>query len=348
MFTSCSSCFSGRLRTDPHAPAFQHAKNPTDISLVPDDLAAYPGDALEQSAILTEIIGTRIRERSFEERFNNMPQNRLKLSALRSLYNARDKRAVNLLSTRHTVQIDEEFKVPLGTGQAKINTDQSMIDYRLTVANSIGFSALLPNAVSSINFCFTMDLQRPYTSFKGKHATLGFDPAGSMLYIGRRNDEDVFLAMAPDAFLRGETEPCPAGFTSGSPVMSKRHYRQMVMMLAHFLECIPHLAFANTFSVYEQDLESSKPNFERITNILYVFCLSVDALSSDRRHSFRVLPSLTFRFSTARSRHAMGRRGSTLRTSDLWTRRSWTVTTAGWKTPPTIGRWTDFCNGDRP
>jgi hypothetical protein len=272
---------------------------------VPDDLAAYPGDALEQSAILTEIIGTRIHERSFEERFNNMPQKRLKLSTLRSIYNRRDTNVVNLLSSRHTVQIDEDFKVPLGTGQVKINTEQSMIDYNLTVADGIGFSAILPNALSSMNFCFTLDLQKPHFSFKGKHAMLGFDPAGCMLYVGRRNDEDVFLAMAPNDYLRGETEPCRVGFASGSPLMSRRHYRQVVMMMAHFLEKIPHRAFANQHSVYGQDLESARPNFDEITNVLYVFRLSVAGRSLVRSTSLVPSRSLTFRLLTARWRHAM-------------------------------------------
>jgi hypothetical protein len=278
-------------------------------------LAAYPDDAVEQSTFLTEIVGTRLRDQTFEERFNNLPQNRLRLSTLKMLYDKHDHNVVDLLSNRHTVQIDDEFKVPLGTGEVLVNTDESMIDYHLTVANCIGFSAILPNARSSHSFSFAMDLRRPYFSFKGKHAMLGFDPAGSMLYVGRHVDDDIYLAMAPNEFLRGGTEPCPPGRSSGSPLMSKRHYRQVVMMLAHFLALIPQLAFTNKGEVYEQDLNSSKPHFEKITNVLYVFRLRLAARPIDDPPS----PSFTFHFSTARKPHVRRRRSSTLRKSNFWT-----------------------------
>jgi hypothetical protein len=64
---------------------------------------------------------------------------------------------------------------------------------------------------------------------------LGFDPAGRMLYIGQCNNEDIFLAMAPNAFLNGYITPSPAGRSSGTSTMSARHYRQAIMMLVYFL-----------------------------------------------------------------------------------------------------------------
>jgi hypothetical protein len=51
--------------------ALRHGKNPIDILIIPDALMAYPNDAVEQSMILSEIIGTF---------------NRLKLLKLKSLY----------------------------------------------------------------------------------------------------------------------------------------------------------------------------------------------------------------------------------------------------------------------
>jgi hypothetical protein len=145
-----------------------------------------------------------------------------------------------------------------------------MIDYLLTVGNCMGFSPLLPNAVSYHRFSFDMDLNKAYISFKGKHAMLGFDPAGSMLFIGRCNNEDVFLAMAPNQFLRGHIRPSPPGHSSASPLMSKRHYRQIVMMLVHFLALLKERPYHNVRSVYELDLDSSDANFEEITETMYV------------------------------------------------------------------------------
>ena len=267
------------------SPLPQGAKNPTNISIVPDALAVYPNELVNQSAILDGIIGTARDKQSAENRFKDLPVRSLKLSTLKAIYQKKDEqKAVKLLSNRHSLQIDNEFRVKLGVGQVLMDTDESMIDYHLTIANQTGFSALLPNARTDHRFCFEMDLKKPYFCFKGKHAMLGFDPAGSMLYIGQCHHEDVFLAMAPKAFLQGHTQPCPPGRASASPLMSKRHYRQMVMMIAHFLALLPERPYDNVRSVYEMDLESSKPNFEHVTDTLYVF------------HSFPSIRSPLFRF----------------------------------------------------
>lgn len=249
----------------------QDGKNPTDLSIVPEAMVANVDDTVEQSTILTEIIGTKAFDyESFEEKFNKMEENRLMLSKLKAMYESKDKNAVNRLSTRNTIEIDEEFKLDLSAGQARMDTKESMIDYHLTVANRIGFSSLLPNASSDHRFSFQMDLKAPYRSFKGKHAMLGFDPAGSILFIGQCNNEDVFLAMAPNGFLRGdrETERSPPGHGSASPLMSKRHYRQMVMMIAHFLAKLPERSYYNHGNIYDLKLDTAKANFEDVTETL--------------------------------------------------------------------------------
>ena len=164
-----------------------------------------------------------------------------------------------------------------------------------------------------------MDLQKPYFAFKGKHAMLGFDPAGSMLYLGRSNDKDVFLAMAPNDFLRGRVKPCPPGHSSGSPVMSKCHYRQMMMMLAHFLAAVPQQEIFNVREVYKQDLDSSDPRFEQITNLLYVFPDFPSSISPPSPPSIAFSPFHSFTFPTVRSPRVTPPSSSTWRTSKTWT-----------------------------
>lgn len=236
-----------------------------------------------QSEVLQELIGTSNRNRSTLDEFNGTRVNKLKLSLLKSLYEKGDKNAVNLLKYRHNIHIDEKFRLPFGRGQVLMNPDISMIDYHLAVANRMGLSPLLPNARSAHRFEFALDLTKPYFAFKGKHAMLGFDPAGRMLHIGRCTNEDVFLAMAPNVFLRGEAEPFPAGHSSGSPHMSKRHYRQMVMMMAYFLGKLPDHPFLTEKQIYDQNLDSPKAEFDKITDVMYVpfskffFSLAIDA-----------------------------------------------------------------------
>lgn len=98
---------------------------------------------------------------------------------------------------------------------------------------------------------------------------LGFDPAGRMLYIGQCNNEDIFLAMAPNAFLNGYITPSPAGRSSGTSTMSACHYRQAIMMLVYFLAKIQTKSFHIAGSVYEQDLDSATANFYMITDALH-------------------------------------------------------------------------------
>jgi hypothetical protein len=244
-----------------------------DISLIPDELAAYPDDTIAQSAIMKTIVGTSRQGEYSEKAFNEMPLKSILLSKLGELYERDDPEAVNLLSCRHVIEIDKDLQAQLGNGQTLMNTDETMIDYQMTVANCVGFSPLLPNAPSGHQFEFEMDLKKPFNTFKGKHATLGFDPAGCMLYLGQCRNDDVFLAMAPNEFLGGHTQPTPSGSSSASPLMSRRHYRQVLMMIVYFLSLIPQCSFyiLKDTSVYELELDSSKPCFERITETLYVF-----------------------------------------------------------------------------
>jgi hypothetical protein len=184
------------------------------------------------------------------------------------LYENRDSNVLSLLATRHRVRIDEDYTLKMGIGKIIMDTSSSMIDYQLTVGNCLGLSPLLPNARSDHQFCLTMDLHMQYRDFKGKNAMLGFDATGRMLFIGRCRNEDVFLAMAPNEFLEGHFTPTRAGYSKGSTVMSTRHYRQTVMMLAKFLAKVPELSFFNVGEVYEQSLDSASPNFSRITDVM--------------------------------------------------------------------------------
>ena len=249
--------------TQPEPP-----KAPTDIAVIPDELAIDPDDKLTpQSDILNEIIGTA-DDSNLEDKFVHMVARKLKLSKLKAMYESKDENVLSLLKHRHRIHIDEEFTLEMGLGKIRMDTKSSMIDYHLTVGNCMGFSPLLPNARSDPHFCFEMDLKMPCRDFKGKNGMLGFDPAGKMLYVGRCRNEDVYLAMAPNEFLRGYFTPVRAGYSTGESVMSTRHYRQTVIMIAHFLELVPELAFFNPANGYDQSLDSASTDFARITRSL--------------------------------------------------------------------------------
>jgi hypothetical protein len=238
---------------------------------------AEPGDHIEQSKVLEHIITTNLYDLADVDPFNDKRVYTLKLSMLKRFYENRDPRVIDLLSDRHTIGIDKQFQLEFGKRQIWLDTTQTMIDYQLVVANSIGFDILLPNADSDHRFGFNMDLKRPCKEFKGKHAMVGFDTKGRMLHIGRANNEDVYLTMAPNEFLAGHVELCSAGYSTGSSIMARRHYRQMVMMLAHFLSKIPELAYIVTGDGYDQNLEDEEPVWIMVTNIMYVHIFSLKA-----------------------------------------------------------------------
>lgn len=217
---------------------------------------------------MNEILASSLRDAANIDVFNTMRPNPVKLSVLKKFFEDEDESAVDLLSHRHTIEIDEGFRVRPATGSMKLITDNCMIDYHLTVANSIGLGSLLPDAANSPWFCLNLNLTMPYRNFKGKHAMVGFDTKGRMLYIGQCRSEDVFLAMAPNDFVSGHYQHCAAGYFSGPSVMSQRHYRQMVMMMAHFLAEIPACGYSNQVDVYEMDLNVPKPNWSLVTNVL--------------------------------------------------------------------------------
>jgi hypothetical protein len=115
-----------------------------------------------------------------------------------------------------------------------------------------------------------MNLKMPIKDFKCKNAMLGFDPAGHVLFLGRCRNEDVFLAMAPNEFkfLHEHYTPTRAGYSTGPTLMSRGHYRQTIMMIAHFLAKVEDLPYLNNGPVYNLNLDSEKPDFKSITDVL--------------------------------------------------------------------------------
>lgn len=241
-----------------------------DIAPVPEAYLAELGDRVKQSQVIESINSTTLHEVADLDPFEEKSIYKLRLSRLQRQYENGDPKIVDLLSNRHKIMVDKKFKLEFGKQEIYLDASQTMIDYQLVVANSIGFHILLPNVANDHRFGFNMDLKHPYKQFKGKHGMVGFDTKGRMLYIGRCNNEDVYLTMAPNEFLAGHFEPCPAGHSTGSSIMSRRHYRQIVMMLAHFVSMIPRLAYSNVESIYQQDLEHEDPQWWKVTEIMYV------------------------------------------------------------------------------
>jgi len=191
-----------------------------DIAPVPEVHLAEIGDRVAQSDVLKNINENTLYDPAEVDRFNEKNVSKLSLSRLQRYYENKDRHVISILSKRNQISIDKKFMLEFGNREILMDTSHTMIDYQLVVANSIGFFILLPNTVNDHRFKFDMDLKSPHGQFKGKHGMVGFDTKGRMLYLGRANNEDVYLAMAPNDFLGGTSELCAAGHSTGSSVMS--------------------------------------------------------------------------------------------------------------------------------
>lgn len=240
----------------------------TDVSRIPDILVPEPGDHVVQSELLKHIVGTTLADPARIDEFNNRKVYSVKLSTLKKHYEKKDENIIKGLSQRQKIDIDSKFVLETGTGQISMATSSTMLDFQLTVANEIGFSTILPNRANAHTFLFTMDLKKPTREFHGKHSMIGFNTKGCVLYIGQAMNLDVYLAMAPDDFLSGLTPARPAGYTTGSSIMSTRHYRQIVVMIAHFLAKVSDRAYYTLGDVEDIDLEATSQNWGLFSNIM--------------------------------------------------------------------------------
>ncbi|KAI9430746.1 hypothetical protein H4582DRAFT_2086078 [Lactarius indigo] len=231
-------------------------------------------EKMGQGEVLTEILANRLEDWGEEDGFNSKQAHKVKLSEMRRQYmmeeKERKRKGLRMLTVRNQIEIDADMKLPVGKGQVIMTTERTMLDYELTVGSVVGLGAVLPMGRTAKHFMLELDLQQPLREFRGKRGMVGFDTCGKMLFIGRARNEDVFVGMAPNEFIRCEVEPCSAGYKTGRPQLSRRHYRQVVMMFAYFMGKIGELSFATPEgrSVYELNLESGSVKWEEVTNVL--------------------------------------------------------------------------------
>ncbi|KAI9430488.1 hypothetical protein H4582DRAFT_2063757 [Lactarius indigo] len=231
-------------------------------------------EKMGQGEVLTEILANRLEDWGEEDGFNSKRAHKVKLSEMRRQYmmeeKERKRKGLRMLTVRNQIEIDADMKLPVGKGQVIMTTERTMLDYELTVGSVVGLGVVLPMGRTAKHFMLELDLQQPLREFQGKRGMVGFDTCGRMLFIGRARNEDVFVGMAPNEFIRCEVEPCSAGYKTGRPQLSWRHYRQVVMMFAYFMGKIGELLFTTPEgrSVYELNLESGSVKWEEVTNVL--------------------------------------------------------------------------------
>lgn len=238
---------------------------PFDVTLAPTTLEVK--DRLSQNVALQAALLAPSTELDGTESFKTQPRITKPLSFFRRLYKEKQSRmALDMLAKR--VQVDFgscSMTVPTDDPDLVWNLDNTYLDLRICVGADLGLGGLLPNQQVNHNYLMKLEFKRE-REFSPKFAILGFDPAGSMVWIGRSPaSEDVWLAWAPREALQTACKDIPVGTCSGPSTMSISHYRMGVMFIAAMLQ---QIAYRDIVVSHDYpDLEDSE-EFQFATNLL--------------------------------------------------------------------------------
>ncbi|KAF8054494.1 hypothetical protein FPV67DRAFT_1682577 [Lyophyllum atratum] len=183
-----------------------------EVGEVPE--ALHTDDPLNQDEFLTHVHlqqANSIRN-SFKEKFKEMPVRPIKLSELRRRYEHQEHpKSIRSLGQRHKIVLDDESIFPSNADNLFWKSTNHFLDFRMIVSTSMGLDALIPGGPNH-NWSFTFTVSSAYRVWRTNYGKLGFDPNGRMLHIGRCQQEDVWIAFAPLAFVLGtltEEDPAP-------------------------------------------------------------------------------------------------------------------------------------------
>ncbi|KAI9452142.1 hypothetical protein BJY52DRAFT_1226308 [Lactarius psammicola] len=215
---------------------------PADISEIPEDLIAEADDRVKQSEVLREIIATTLEDPANIDAFNDKRVHTLKLS-----------------------ELERHFK-----NNSKKEKKANVLKLLSMLGKGIGLSSMLPKHSEFPPILVGHGPCRGHTeSSEEKHAIVGFDTKGRMLYIGTAMNEDISWRWHQTRSEFAKRRLVAPGYNTGSSVLSRRHFGKCVMMFAHFLAAIPEKAYMTVGEdVYQQNLESAEANWHEVTNIL--------------------------------------------------------------------------------
>lgn len=248
-------------------------QHPLDLDHIPSSFQV--DDHVSQDELLQAIFQPSIIPEHERDLYEKLPPHTVRLSWLKDTYEKkRTQLAIESLEKRLKIKVDSALQCVLEDDNLLWDVNVNRLDYIVTVADKIGLWPILPRVTSDHTYTFNLDLSKPYKDFKAKYARLGFDPKGSMLFIGTCRNDDIWLALVPHTFSQGVGRNLAAGFITGDPRLSTSHYRMAVMFFAAALASIPDRGFV-CHNKYGINLNSSSSDFSMYTNVLYVSRLSL-------------------------------------------------------------------------
>lgn len=224
-------------QVDIPAAAQAYLDHPFDLSLIPCDLEH--DDALSQTVALKAVIKAQHADADEDASFFEQPVQSLSLGHFRRIYERNDSAAaLKLMSRRVHVNFEgEDFVTPSDSGNISWSIDRHFIDMLVCVGKDLGLGAILPNENANSFYNVKLDFTKKGKAFKAKNVTLGFDPAGSMLWVGNMpSADDIWIAWIPRHSSNVHEQSMNDNMES--TCLSERHYRITVMFFAFMLRKI--------------------------------------------------------------------------------------------------------------
>ena len=205
-------------------------------------------DPLSQAHIQEALISNSLHANvSGSKKFYSLPHHTIKLSCLRHYFEGEDINGYFKAVSGKKVEVDALEYISEGT-----STDYTMriaehyLDFCLLVPFSEGFGTFLPTNRDAWGWEFQLDLGQQLRSFNNIRGFLGFDPTGSMLYIGRTpTGQVIFLGMAPNNFFIKDFVPAAHSSKDGSNHMSMPTalYWMVLSFFCYVLNRLPDQSF---------------------------------------------------------------------------------------------------------
>ncbi|EKM49349.1 uncharacterized protein PHACADRAFT_33526 [Phanerochaete carnosa HHB-10118-sp] len=210
--------------------------NEVEVDIGVPPMAFLSDDGVSQGEVYRHVLQFR-RDRD-EAQFHHAPVKRIRLSELKSIYNSGNvNRQLALIQSRHRVDLDDRYTLAATDSNVALNASNGTLDFLLCVPRDPSLEALLPNTNCDLSFTWKLVANCWHRKFKAKHARLGYNAEGSLLYLGTARDDDVWLALAPKQFFLDEDnfEYAAPGTISGDPRLSFANYCRTVVFLAFIM-----------------------------------------------------------------------------------------------------------------
>lgn len=221
-------------------------------------------DPVAQEEVLHAMLQGLLSKTDSEADFVHTPVTQLKVSSLQTIYTTKNRRAaLHLLNKRTSVKLAEDAVIHPNDPDLLWENRSHFLDLLILVSKDIGLGAILPSVENDHTYSFTLDIQQ-HRQWSAKYALLGFVPVANMLYIGKLNMEDIWLAWVPSDSLRHGTDTPSPGCHDTSSCLSSPHFWMVYMFLAGMLNDAQFAAVTVTTDYPE----ANRRDVEHATNML--------------------------------------------------------------------------------